>query len=355
MKYPRFLYFLGLVVIGSLLSGCVGPTLDPPIDIPQVLDHSEFDLEGEENYILQGFDDDIYPLFVGARWLYRNAANFWNPQIAGSGLLESEVVAIVRGEGVECYVLRTHYSNGPDELLYLHRTKNRVFVHDVENGAAAGAQTSFSLDPGLPFLEFPIEEDKTWPLFTTEGVGSAYVYHPEVAAIESGEVRTMLGTYSPIFVDAWRVHYNLPISAPRLYGGPVQFLWFAPGVGVVKHVLNSVDYELAEFRLPEEVTGLERRDDGRTKQVPRGGLVVVQLREGEGWEWGLAEVDGEELQYLSDEFFADAPRVFDETGAGTRTFQFRATAAGEVGLLFELRSLASDRVRNGVEYTVEIE
>jgi predicted secreted protein len=186
-------------------------------------------------------------------------------------------------------------------------------------------------------------------------VGEAVVYHREVAAIESGTVSTLLGTHSPIFTGSWRVHYELPESSPRLYGGPVQFLWFANGVGVVKHVLNSVDYELAEFRLPDEILALDRYDDGQTRHVPAGGLVVIQLREGEGWAWTLGGMDGTGLEALGDEFYADTPRVVKDTKAGTHTFQLRATDTGDVELRLELRHSESDVVGDRVEFTIRID
>ena len=355
MKRHRYLLFLSLLVLGGLLSGCIGPTAITPIELPVANVPGDYALVGTANYVPGVWEEDPYPLFVGARWLYRNAANYWNPQITASGLLESEVVAIVQGDDVECYVLRTHYSNGPDQLLYLHRTRNEIGLRGSRAVSASGSQTSFSLNPGLAFLELPLEEDAVWPLLTSEGVGEVRVYHREVAAIESGQVSTLLGTYSPIFLGTWRVHYDLPESSPRLYGGSVQFLWFAPGVGVVKHVLNSVDYELAEFRLPNEVLALDRDDDGQTRQVPNGGLVVVQLREGEGWEWVLSDIDGLGLAELNDEFYADTPRTFRDTGTGTHSFQLRAVEAGDTVIWFELHSSESDAVGDRIEYRIRVQ
>ncbi|MFC2079570.1 hypothetical protein ACFLSZ_06290 [Candidatus Bipolaricaulota bacterium] len=357
MRHNRFLLFVGLLVLGGLLFGCVGPVIDPPIVVPTIVPPEDYSLYGTANYVPGQFEEDPYPLFVGAQWLYRNAAKYWNPQITASGLLESEVVATVQGVGVECYVLQTHFSNGPDELLYIYRTKNQVALRGSRTVGASGSQDSFSLNPGLAFLELPLEEDKFWPLLTSGGAGEAYVYHREVAAIESGEVRTLLGPYSPIFLGSWRVHFNLPESSPRLYGGPVQFLWFADGVGVVKHVLNSVDYELAEFRLPDEVVLLEEQNDGNTVGVPRGGLVVVQLREGagdDGWKWVLGGIEGSALEPLGDEFYKDTPRAFSETNAGTHSFQFRAIKTGDVTVWFELGNPGAAEPWSIVEYNIRV-
>lgn len=356
MKRCRVTLLVGLVMVGGLLASCMGPTTIVPVDPPSANDPGDYTLYGTANYVPGQAEEDPYPLFVGARWLYRNAAKYWNPQISASGLLESEVVAVVQGDGMECYVLQTHYSNGPDQLLYLHRRSNEVALRGSRTIGASGSQSSFSLNPGLAFLKLPLEEDATWRLLATGGVGEAVVYHREVAAIESGEVRTMLGTMSPIFLGSWRVHYDLPESSPRLYGGPIQFLWFADGVGVVKHVLNSVDYELAEFRLPGEVRVLEQHDDGQTAGVPSGGLVVVQLREGtaDGWTWILGGIDGSNLELLSHAFYADTPRVIAATGGGTHCFQLRALQPGETTIWFELRNSESDLPWDVVEYTVRV-
>lgn len=351
MKRYRFSLLMSLLILGGLLSGCMGPTSIPAFE-PVANVPGDYSLVGTANYIPGALEEDPYPLFVGARWLYQNAAKYWSPMISSSGLLESEVVAIVQGVGVQCYVLRTHYSNGPDQLLYLHRTKKAVGLRSSREISAAGSQTNFSLNPGLAFLELPLKEDATWALQTGEGVGVATVYHREVAAMESGQVNTMLGTYTPLFTGTWRIHYAMPEISPRLYGGPVQFLWFAPGVGVVKHVLNSVDYELAEFRLPGEIVVLEESNDGQIVQAPNGGLVIVQLREGEGWEWKLVDIDGSAVEYISGEFYEDTLRA--NTDAGTHSFQLRAIEDGEATVWFELRDRGSGVLGDAVQYTIRV-
>jgi hypothetical protein len=352
MKRYRFSLLVSLLILGGLLSGCMGPTSVPAFEQPVANVPGDYSLVGTANYIPVASEEDPYPLFVGARWLYRNAAKYWSPTISASGLLESEVVAIVQGDGVECYVLRTHYSNGPDQLLYLHRTKKAVGLRVSREISASGSQINFSLNPGLAFLELPLEEDATWLLKTGEGVGEARVYHREVAAIESGTVSTMLGSYSPIFLGTWRIHYSMPEISPRLYGGPVQFLWFADGVGVVKHVLNSVDYELAEFRLPNEIVVLEENNEGQLVKAPNGGLVVVQLREGEGWEWEFAGIEGLALDFIGGEFYADTPRA--GTVAGTRAFQLRAMEEGEAIIWFELIDRETGMVGDVLQYTIRV-
>lgn len=333
MKRHVFLIFVCAVLAGSLLFGCMGPILPLPEPPPSETESPKYDLTGTANYVPGQLEEDPYPLFVGARWLYRNAAKYWSPQISASGLLESEVVAVVQGDGEHCYVLQTHYSNGPDEFLYIHRTKNAVAVRGSRPVAAPGAQTTFSLNPKLAFLELPLAEDLSWELPFSGRIGKALVFHREVVAIESGEVRTLLDPYPAIFLGAWRVHYELPESSPRLYGGPVQFLWFAPGVGVVKHVLNSVNYELAEFRLAEEVVCLEDKDAGKPVQAPNGGLVIIQLRGGspdpaQGWAWSFEnnlELDSA-LELISADFYED---IAEESDAATYVFRFRALEVGD--------------------------
>jgi|GEM_PF-2604662 hypothetical protein len=354
MKRYRFSLLVSLLILGGLLSGCMGPTSVPPFEQPVVNVPGDYSLVGTTNYIPIASEEDPYPLFVGARWLYQNAAKYWSPMISSSGLLESEVVAIVQGDGIESYVLRTHYSNGPDQLLYLHRTKKAIGLRGSREISAAGSQVNFSLNPGLAFLEFPLKEDATWALQTGEGVGVATVYHRDVAAMESGQVLTMLGTYNPLFVGTWRIHYSMPEISPRLYGGPVQFLWFADGVGVVKHVLNSVDYELAEFRLRDEIIVLEETNDGQTVGVPNGGIVVVQLREGDSWDWEFVGIDGSALELIDGEFYDDTPRVAKLTGAGTRAFQLRATENGEATIWFKLIDRETGLSGDAVQYTIRV-
>ena len=357
MRHSRIPIILTFLSLALVLGGCLAPTLPPGDSTSSVARPGDYDLTGSSNYVTTATGSDLYPLFVGARWLYRNAASFWNPEIASSGLLETEVVAIVQARDAQCYVLQSRYSNGPDELLYVHRTGTQVQLLAEQPVVATGAQPDYSLHPGLAVLKLPLAEDKSWPLETTAGVGEAYVYHTEVVAMEAGVVKTLLGTYSPIFTDAWRVHYELPAGGPRFYGGSVQYLWYVPGVGVAKHVLNSVDYELAEFRLPEEIVSLTRYDDGRTTSLPNGGMAFVQLRGDadplDGWAWHLTEMDGASLEFLSETFYGDIYPA--GTSTGTYAYQFRSIAPGTTTLVFELMHAATGTIGNRVELTVVVE
>jgi len=346
----HIVFWLSFALAVSLLFGCMGPIApSPEPPAPGEPDSIDYSLVGTANYVPLQPEEDPYPLFVGARWIYRNAAVYWNPQISLSGLLESEVVAIVQGRGEQCYVLQTHYSNGPDELLYIHRTGREVMVRGSRWVAAPGAQPSFSLNPGLAFLKLPLQEDQTWEEPFRGGSVNARVFHREIVAIESGKVLTLLGDHPAIFSGAWRVHYDLFGSGPRLFGGPQQFLWFAPGIGVVKHVLNSVNYELAEFRKRNEVASLEEQDAETVAQIPSGGLVLVQLRgpspDAEGPVWRMEEsLEGNGVIELIDrDFYYDLDTASD---AGTVVYRFRALAPGEVKLRFG--------GLNDLEYTVRV-
>jgi hypothetical protein len=349
MKGHRLLLLLCVVIAVGALFGCMGPmtpTIEPPV-VSQPIDYS---LYGTANYVPLQPEEDPYPLYVGARWLYRNAAKYWNPQISSSGLLETEVVAMVQGPGEECYVLQTHYSNGPDELLYVHRAENSVVLRGHELVEAAGSQTTYSLNPGLVLLELPLHEDLTWKKAFGGGTVEAYVYHKEVVAIESGQVRTLLGSLPAIFLGSWRVHYTVLGASPRLFIGPEQFLWYAPGIGVVKHVLNSVDYELAEVRLPEEVLALDEDSAPGRHRIPNGGFLVVQLRGGsDDGMWSLENgASSDSLQSVDSSFYKDLEEVAE--GSGTYAFRFRALASGETTLRF-IRSDTQD----SVEFTIRVE
>ena len=324
-----------LAVMSVVLSGCVGP-IGPDIDIDQndVTEPVDYSLVGVANAVPE-ISDDPYPLFVGARWIYRNAASDWNQQIGAAGLVENAIVAEVQGNNEVCYVLHTRYSNGPDEYIYLHRTDERVTVEGSRTVSSVGAQSDLSFHPSLTYLEFPLYDGKMWTLGFSEGTVEVEVLHQEVVAIENG-ITSLLETQPAIFTGVWRVHYHLFGEAPAFFGGPVQFLWFAPGVGVVKHVLNSVNYELVEYREAGEVLALNEEDDDATKRLPVGGIVTVQLR-GSSPElaisggWRLEEVD-EGLDLLTSDFYADL--VSYEDGAGTYVFTFRAVKAGKANIEF---------------------
>jgi predicted secreted protein len=355
MKGHRFPLVLCVMIIVGVLFGCTGP-MTPTIEPPAVGQPIDYSLFGRANYVPLLSEEDPYPLYVGARWIYRNAAKYWNPQISSSGLLETEVVAMVQGPGEECYVLQTHYSNGPDELLYVHRAENAVVLRGHELDEAAGSQTTYSLNPGLVLLELPLHEDLEWKKPFDGSSVEAHVYHKEVVAIESGQVRTLLGSLPAIFLGSWRVHYTVLGASPRLFIGPEQFLWYAPGIGVVKHVLNSVDYELAEVRLPDEVLSLDKDDAGGRSRMPNRGFLVVQLRGGSpdlptGSLWRLDA--GGSLQFIDAAFYGDLKPSAE--GSGTHVFRFRALEEGETVLRFVRFDQETGLEEDSVQFTIRVD
>ena len=335
MKRSTHRFLAVLAILPILLSGCMAPVgpVDPgPTDVPEPVDYS---LVGAANVVPE-VAGDPYPLFVGARWIYRNTASDWNPQIGASGLVESEIVAEVQGNDKVCYILHTRYSNGPDEHIFLHRMANQVTVEGSRTVISEGAQSSLTIHPSLTYLQFPLFDGKVWTVPLSGGLIDVEVLHQEVIAIENG-ITSLLGMQPAIFTNAWRVHYHLIGDAPAFFGGPVQFLWFVPGVGMIKHVLNSVDYELVEYRERSEVLVLTEDDDRGTEKIAEGGIVTVQLRGGApgkaisgGW---TLDSYGEELTLIKTAFYDDLADVAGN-GSGTYVFTFRATQAGTADLEF---------------------
>ena len=86
-------------------------------------------------------------------------------------------------------------------------------------------------------------------------------------------------------------------------------------------------------------------------KVRNGGLVVVQLREGEGWVWVLAGVDGYGLEILGDTLYLYTPK---DATTGTRAFQLRAMETGDIDVWFELRDSESPVVGNRIEYRIRV-
>ncbi len=356
MNKRNWVFVVCFLMVVALLSSCMGP-ITTPITPPTYENPTDYSLVGEPNYVPALTEDDPYPLFVGARWVYRNAATDWNPDIASSGLLESEVMAEVQANGAHCYVLRTQYSNGPDEYLYMHRTSQEVGLLGSREGAPTGALTSYSVAPGLAFLSLPLERGKEWDLNFAQGSVRAQVLFRELVAIESGTVFTLLGRYSPILLGAWRVHYTLFGAAPSLFGGPKQFVWFAPGIGIVKHVLNSVNYELAEFLTRQEVIAL--REGKTVGDIPEGGLVIVQLRGSSSDEitsgaWRIEEQDpATGLSLVDTAFYEDLQPV--EAGGGTHVYRFRAVEPGVSVLTFVRYNRETGHTEDTVQFRVHVE
>jgi len=85
------------------------------------------------------------------------------------------------------------------------------------------------------------------------------------------------------------------------------------------------------------VVKLSREDNGKLIELRKGDMMIVSLQEAPttGYRWTVDNFDDEILR-LQDQGF----RVASDTGIGgdgTRTFSFRAIAAGSVGLKLKLR------------------
>jgi len=334
---------VGAVVV-LLLASC--ESLIPPV-VPMPDEEP-----AAANYMPLDSSQDMFPLFVGARWVYRNATPDIVPVIHSGDLIETEVAAIARrldtasGTPYECFVLRTRQGMAPEVLSYLRRTRDGVALYGIERLPYAGAPelTQFN---GESFINLPFEKDLAWSFSRPDTASLDSVILGQETVPLSATVWKLLGPYTAIFTDAWRLKSEFGGSLADAYGYGIVEEWFAPGVGMIKRTADSLFYELVQFRGSDEVTLLEEDSTAGPYYPPVGAVVVVQLRgakssasSGYAWElknWNEITAAGV-LTPLSEggesgEFFADldgARRV----GTGTYVFVFEVRTQGQASLLF---------------------
>jgi hypothetical protein len=187
-----------------LLTSCA--LLPPVVPVPPVPEEEP----AVANYTPLDSSQDAFPLFVGARWVYRNATSDIIQVIHPGDLIETEVAGIVRrlnaasGTPYECYVLRTQQGTAPEVLSYLHRTRTGVDLYGVERLPYAGAPelTAFS---GETYMRLPFDEGLTWSFLRQDMVSLDSVVLGQETVPLSATAWSLLGPYTTAFTAAWRV------------------------------------------------------------------------------------------------------------------------------------------------------
>jgi hypothetical protein len=343
-----------VAVLALLLASCVSliPGVSPPPPRPE-------EEPALANYTPVDLSQDPFPLFVGARWVYRNATPDINPEIHSGASIETEVVATVRRVGLsagvpyECFVLRTRQETSPDVLSYLHRTPNGVDLYGMALLPYAGAPvlTSFS---GEPYLNFPLQKGNTWSFARNDGSALNATVLSQSTIPLCSTVLTLLGPYTSSFAEAWRVKWEFAGLLADAYGQGIVEEWLAPGTGRVRRTAGSLVYELMQFRARDEVMQLNEASMEKRYYPEAGTVVVVQLRgtkpsASSGYAWDVENWDeitsAGVLSPLSEggesgEFYAD----LDNTGqveTGTYVFSFEVRTQGNASLVFTRRGFGA--------------
>jgi hypothetical protein len=294
----------------------------------------------------------VFPLFAGARWVYRNATSDLIPVLHPGSEIESEVLAEVRcrdaasGLLYECFVLRTRQGVERETVSYVHRTSDGVRLYAVRTNRQGSPPRAQSFGGEL-FMPPTLALGDAWSFGQMAGdYLSSEVRGRETVPLRDS-ILSVLGPYTSTFTGAWRVRSEHSGILADAYGTGVVECWYSTGVGMVKRTANSLFYELVQFRKSDEVAVLDAGSGSGSYDLVVGSMVVVQLRgyapaAAPGIVWGLENRDEVTADGVlaplatSGDFTADLDGT-GEAETGTYVFRFTVQGSGRTTLVFEGR------------------
>ncbi len=340
--------WLSLIALGATLLGLASCQIFIPPTIPEPPDP---DAEPAEANALDS-KAGAFPLFVGARWVYRNATSDLIPVVHPGSGIESEVLAEVRcrdaasGQLTECFVLRTRQGAERETISYFHRAADGIEIYAVET-RIQGATPRTQAFGGELFLKPALAAGAAWGSGQIAGDSlSSEVLRKETVPLRD-TIHTLLGPYTNSFTGAWRVRSTFGGILADAYGSGIVECWYSTGVGMVKRTAGSLFYELVTFRRSDEVAVLDEASDFGPHRLAVGSLVAVQLRgyapaADPGLFWSLENRDEVTADgvlgplAVSGDFYADLSGT-EEAETGTYVFRFAVTGTGRTALDFEGR------------------
>ncbi len=239
-----------------------------------------------ENWASQNLSRDQFPLYVGAKWTYRNATPDINPEIHAGFPIVREIVAMVQcfdpstNLAHDCYVLRISRMGNTVGHLYLHRSLEGIQLFAIERFPQTGTPNLVPGDARF-FLKLPLQKGDEIQFALEEGSR----YDMRVRDQERIPLGSMieLGPYTEGFVDAFRVQAEYGGVFQEILARGVEDTWYAQGVGLTRVSANSQFYELMEFRSWEEIVTMDESHAGRqTYFPPVGSVLEISLRDEEG-------------------------------------------------------------------------
>jgi len=348
MRYAQSGRWLSLIAVGALVFGLASCQILVPPAVPEPPDPNAEPAEANAPDAKAG----VFPLFVGARWVYRNATPDLIPVLHPGSEIESEVLAEVRCRDAasrqlyECFVVRTRQGTEREVLSYLHRTADRIelFALETQELGAAPRRQAFG---GELLLKPSLAAGDAWTFGQTTGAFlSSRAMSQETVPLRD-TIHVLLGPYTNSFTGAWRVRSTFGGILADAYGSGIVEAWYASGVGMVKRTAASLFYELVQFRKSDEVAMLGASSSSGPYQLPVGSIVVVQLRgyasaAAPGLGWSLengADVTADGVLVplaASGDFYADLDGT-NEAETGTCVFRFAVNGKGRTSLVFEGR------------------
>jgi hypothetical protein len=294
----------------------------------------------------------VFPLFTGARWVYRNATSDLIPVLHPGSEIESEVLAEVRcrdaasGRLYECFVVRTRQGTEREVISYLHRTTDRIELLAVETQELGAARRRQAFGGEL-LLKPSLTAGDAWTFGQTTGAFlSSQAMGQETVPLRD-TIHALLGPYTNSFTGAWRVRSTYGGILADAHGSGIVECWYSTGVGMVKRTAGSLFYELVQFRKSDEIAVLDASSGSGPYRLPVGSMVAVQLRgyapaAAPGLGWSLENRDAVTadgvlaLLATSGDFHADLDGT-DEAETGTYVFRFTIVGEGRTSLVFEGR------------------
>jgi hypothetical protein len=340
--------WLSLIAVGVVLFALAGCQIFVPPAVPVLPDPDAEPAEANPLDAAAG----AFPLFVGARWVYRNATPDLIPVLHPGSEIETEVLAEVRcrdaasGLLYECFVLRTRQGAERETVSYFHRTSDGVRLYAVRTHEQGGAPRAQSFGGEL-FITPSLAVGDSWSFGQIAGDSlSSEVLGRETVPLRD-TILSLLGPYTNSFTGAWRVRSAHSGVLADAYGSGVVECWYSTGVGMVKRTASSLFYELVQFRKTSEVAVLGASSGSGTHELPVGSMVVVQLRghapaasSGIGWSLANREqvtADGVLVPLApSGDFYADLDGT-EAAETGTYVFRFAVQGTGRTALDFEGR------------------
>jgi len=296
------------VVLG-LLSGCQwlapAPTGDT-VPRPELL----LDRFVERCVNVSPSQDDA-PLAVGAWWSYRDATAdhlpTWQP---GQGRQDRVLCTVADGEGRECYLLHSVLPDGKQRWQYIHRSDAGWLLLAEDSGEG------LVVAPGTPtILRLPLFGGST-PFRWEYELGGILV---DVQIIFTETVSVPAGTFTECRkVKLWMME----AGGCRCHSSAeAEFFWYARGIGSVKWVTGSRNYELtgSSYLEDDDLPVLDLQDSGRSLAASPGDAMIIQLPM--AWDsphrWKASDGLPDEIRFTAEATYRDLAPAANGTLHGT--------------------------------------